>query len=158
MNITRNSVVTLSFSLRDDENTLLEESDPDISYLHGGYDGIFPMVEEKLEGQGVGYQCTVTMTPEQAFGEYDASLRRVEPRSWFPDEVSVGMRLEGEGDNGESHLFVVTDVTDDSVTVDGNHPLVGKTLVFQCEVLGVRRATPEETEHGHVHGEHGHVH
>lgn len=54
MNITRNSVVTLSFSLRDDENTLLEESDPDISYLHGGYDGIFPMVEEKLEGQGSG--------------------------------------------------------------------------------------------------------
>lgn len=158
MLIAKNSVVTLSFALRDDQNVLLEESDPEISYLHGGYDGIFPLVEESLEGQKEGYRCTVTMTPDQAFGDYDPSLRRVEPRSLFPDTVTVGMRLEGGVEGEASWLFVVTEVTEQTVTVDGNHPLVGKTLVFECEVLGVRRATTEEIEHGHVHGEHGHAH
>lgn len=158
MIIAKNSVVTLSFALRDDQGRLLEESDPEISYLHGGYDGIFPLVEETLEGQKEGFTCSVTMTPDQAFGEYDAELRRVEPLSLFPDNVKVGMKLEGGVEGEPSWMFEVIEVTDTMVTVDGNHPLVGKTLVFECQVLGVRRASAEEIEHGHVHGEHGHAH
>ena len=158
MIIAKNVVVTLSFVLRDEQGVVLEESDPEISYLHGGYDGIFSMVEEALEGQKQRFSCSATMSPEDAFGEYDERLRRVEPRSLFPENVKEGMRLEGSLDGEGTWLFVVTEVTDETVTVDGNHPLVGKTLVFDCEVLGVRLATPEETAHGHVHGEHGHVH
>ncbi len=161
MVIAKNSVVTLSYTLSDDAGALLEESDPTISYLHGGYDGIFPMVEEALEGQTVGYSCTVTMEPEDAFGEYDASLQRTEPRDLFPPQVQTGMQFEGQPEGAgedETVLYTVTEVTEDTVVVDGNHPLVGKTLVFVCTVQGVREATEEELSHGHVHGDHGHHH
>ncbi|MDE2354429.1 MAG: peptidylprolyl isomerase [Betaproteobacteria bacterium] len=161
MVIGKNSVVTLSYRLTDGEGKLLEESDPAISYLHGGYDGIFPMVEEALEGQEEGYNCTITMEPEDAFGEYDASLMRVEPRHLFPAQVKVGMQFEGQPEGAsrdETVLYTVTEVTDENVVVDGNHPLVGKRLVFACTVLGVRPATSDELQHGHVHGDHGHHH
>jgi FKBP-type peptidyl-prolyl cis-trans isomerase SlyD len=161
MIITKDSVVTLSYTLSDGEGKLLESSDPAVSYLHGGYDGIFPIVEEALEGREEGYSFTATLEPEDAFGEFDESLLRVEPRNLFPPHVKVGMQFEGKPEGGhpdEFVLYTVTDVTEDKVVVDGNHPLAGKTLVFSCTVLDVRRATPEELQHGHVHGEHGHHH
>ena len=71
------------------------------------------------------------------------------------------MQFEGQAegdDEDESILYTITDIADDKVVVDGNHPLVGKTLTFSCAVLGVRAATREELTHGHVHGEHGHHH
>ncbi|HQT81933.1 MAG: peptidylprolyl isomerase [Ferrovum sp. 37-45-19] len=161
MQICKDSVVTLSYTLTDADGTLLEQSDPSISYLHGGYDGIFPIVEEALEGQEVGYECTITMSPDEAFGEYDESLQRMEPRHLFPQHVKVGMQFEGQpegADEDETVLYTVTEVTEDKVMVDGNHPLVGKTLTINCKVEGVRVASEEELTHGHVHGEHGHHH
>ena len=161
MKIARDSVVSLSYELFDSTGELLEKVDDQISYLHGGYDGIFPLVEEALHGKEAGDKCSVTMQPEDAFGEYDHNLVEVEARSSFPKEVAVGMQFEGgpEGaDDDDFLLFTVIDVTDDEVTVDGNHPLAGKTLTFNCTVTGVRPATAEELEHGHVHGEGGHLH
>ncbi|MBU6468390.1 MAG: peptidylprolyl isomerase [Betaproteobacteria bacterium] len=161
MQISKDSVVTLSYTLTDAEGTLLEESDPNISYLHGGYDGIFPIVEEALEGKEVGYECTITMSPDEAFGEYDENLLRVEPRNLFPQHVKVGMQFEGQPEGAgdeETILYTVTEVTEDKVVVDGNHPLVGKTLTMSCKIEGVRSASQEELSHGHVHGEHGHHH
>jgi FKBP-type peptidyl-prolyl cis-trans isomerase SlyD len=101
------------------------------------------------------------MKPDDAFGEYDHNLVEVEARSSFPKEVAVGMHFEGAPEGAEDDdfvLFTVVDVTDDEVTVDGNHPLAGKTLTFNCTVTGVRPATKEELEHGHVHDEGGHLH
>lgn len=161
MKVEKDSVVSLRYELFDSTGELLEKVDDHISYLHGGYDGIFPMVEEALHGKNVGDQCSVTMKPDEAFGEYDHNLVEVEPRTSFPKEVAVGMQFEGapEGaDNDEYLLFTVVDVTDDEVTVDGNHPLAGKTLTFNCTVTDVRAATKEELEHGHVHDEGGHLH
>jgi FKBP-type peptidyl-prolyl cis-trans isomerase SlyD len=161
MSISKNSVVTLSYTLHDSDGTLLEESDPVISYLHGGYDGIFPKVEEALEGQGVGFHCSIILEPDDAFGDYDETLMRVEPRNLFPEHVSVGMQFEGQPEGGhdsETLLYTVTDMTDDTVVVDANHPLVGKTLTFGCTVREVRKASAEELQHGHVHGAHGHHH
>jgi len=99
------------------------------------------------------------LLPQDAFGEYDARLIRMEPRDQFPAEVATGMQFEGRGSESGQHLiYTVTDVTADQVVVDGNHPLAGQTLIFSCNVMEVRLATKEELSHGHVHGAHGHHH
>lgn len=161
MKIIKNTVVSLRYELSDANGTLLEKTEDPISYLHGGYDGIFPVVEEELHGKDVGAKCEVTMEPDDAFGEYEHELVRVEPRNLFPPEIAIGMQFEGgaEGADDEDYiLYTVVDVTDTEVTVDGNHPLAGKTLNFVGVVTGVRAATAEEIEHGHIHGEGGHHH
>ncbi len=161
MKIAKNAVVSLTYQLADADGTLIEKAGDPISYLHGGYDGIFPTVEEALEGKNIGDTFSVSMEPDDAFGEYEHELVRAEPRDMFPKEVAVGMQFEGgaEGDDDEDFmLYTVTEVTDDEVTVDGNHPLAGKSLVFSGTVTGVRAASAEELTHGHVHGEGGHHH
>ncbi len=161
MKIEKNAVVSLTYELTDASGALLEKNSEPISYLHGGYDGIFPAVEEVLHGKAVGDKFSVSMEPDDAFGEYEHDLVRSEPRSMFPKDVAVGMQFEGgaEGDDDEDYmLYTVTEVTDDEVTVDGNHPLAGKALVFAGMVTAVRPATAEELSHGHVHGDDGHHH
>ncbi len=161
MKIAKNAVVSLTYELTDAGGVLLEKTSEPISYLHGGYDGIFPMVEEALEGKDVGDKFTVSMEADDAFGEYEHDLVRVEPRDVFPKDVAVGMQFEGgaEDDNDEDYvLYTVVEVNDKEVTVDGNHPLAGKALVFSGTITGVRAATAEELSHGHVHGEGGHHH
>lgn len=161
MKIAKNAVVSLTYQLADATGTVIEQTGDPISYLHGGYDGIFPTVEEALEGKNIGDKFSVSMEPDDAFGEYEHDLVRAEPRDMFPKEVAVGMQFEGgaEGDDDEDFmLYTVTEVTDDEVTVDGNHPLAGKSLVFSGTITGVRAASAEELTHGHVHGEGGHHH
>lgn len=160
MDIEKNSVVSLNFELRDSEGNILEKSDEPVVYLHGGYDGIFPRVEEALHGKTVNDSIDIRLEPDDAFGEYDAELVRVEPRELFPAEnIEVGMQFEGGSDDSdEPVIYTVTEVTDDKVVVDGNHPLAGQALDFKCTVTDVRMASPEELAHGHVHGPHGHAH
>lgn len=161
MKITKDTVVSLRYELYDAEGELLEKIEEPVSYLHGGYDGIFPLVEEILHDKDVGDSCSVTMQPDDAFGEYDHDLVEVEPRNAFPKDVEVGMQFEGgpeSADDEDCVLYTVVEVTDDEVTVDGNHPLAGKTLTFNCAITGVRPASAEELAHGHVHGEGGHHH
>jgi FKBP-type peptidyl-prolyl cis-trans isomerase SlyD len=157
--ITRDTVVSLSYELYDADGGLIEKGESPIEYLHGGYSGIFPMVEKALDGKSVGETCRVRLAPEDAFGEYDADLVRVETRDKFPAEVNVGMQFEGKSEkNDGTVVYTVTDIAEDKVVVDGNHPLAGQTLNFQCVVSAVRVATQEELTHGHVHGPHGHHH
>lgn len=159
MQVGRNTVVTISYELFDSAGKLIEKTAEPISYLHGGYHGIFPRVEDVLDGKGVGERCQIRLEPEDAFGEYDAQLVRTEPRDRFPANVKVGMQFEGAPEGSKEYItYTVTDVTDDQVVVDGNHPLAGQTLVFNCTVTHVRTATGEELTHGHVHGPHGHHH
>lgn len=92
------------------------------------------------------------MLPENHFGEYDSDLVRIEPRNSLPDNIKIGMQLEGEEENSKRKLiYTITDITENKVIVDGNHPLAGMTLHFDCTVTGVRPATEEEISHGHVH-------
>ena len=159
MRIEKDSVVSLNYKLSDLAGKIMEEPDAPISYLHGGYDGIFPMVEEELHSKQVGYSCSVLMEPENTFGEYDSDLVRVEPRDLFPDNITVGMQFEGgEEGSDDAFIYTVTDIAEDKVVVDGNHPFAGVTLRFDCTVTAVRPATAEELAHGHVHGAHGHEH
>ena len=159
MRIEKDTVVSLNYKLSDLAGKIMEEPDAPISYLHGGYDGIFPMVEEELHSKEVGYSCSVLMEPENTFGEYDSELVRVEPRDLFPDNVTVGMQFEGgEEGSDDAFIYTVTDIAEDKVVVDGNHPFAGVTLRFDCTVTAVRPATAEELAHGHAHGAHGHEH
>jgi len=155
----KNTVVALTYELTDTDGRVVEKTDGPIDYLHGGYDGIFPLVEQALAGKTVGDSCRARLAPDDAFGEYDAELMHLEPRSKFPANIAVGMRFEGRGvESGATLVYSVTNVAGDKVVVDGNHPLAGRTLQFACTVTAVRAATAEELEHGHVHGAHGHEH
>lgn len=161
MEIVKNSVVALHYEMFDADGNSLDktQSDEPMVYLHGGYDGIFPVVEEALHGKKVGEKIDVTMEPDDAFGEYDAELVRIEPLDVFPAEIEVGMMFEADDpESGDIMLFTVTEIADGKVVVDGNHPLAGKRLRFVATVSEVRAASAEELDHGHVHGEHGHHH
>ncbi len=159
MRIEKDTVVSLNYELTDASGKVLEKTDSPISYLHGGYGGIFPLVEEELHEKEIGYSCSITMEPEDTFGEYDAELIRVEPRNAFPENVTVGMHFEGGAEGTDDFIiYKVTDVTNDTVIVDGNHPFAGITLNFACTVTDVRPATVDEISHEHVHGAHGHGH
>ncbi len=159
MQIAKNTVVTLSYKVHDTDGNLIDAGEQPLVYVHGGYDGIFPTLEEALHGKEVGTKLELKLLPEEAFGEYDAALVNVESRSLFPDEIEVGMQFERAADDGEEDmLFTITEIEGDKVVVDGNHPLAGQALLFACTVDEVRQATAEELSHGHVHGPGGHQH
>jgi FKBP-type peptidyl-prolyl cis-trans isomerase SlyD len=159
LKIGKNTVVELKFALKESNGVALESSQEAVGYLHGGYTGIFPAVEERLEGLDEGAEVEVRLTPADAFGEYDETLKRTEPKSAFPRNIKVGMRFEGKGaTSGETHIYTITAIKGDKVEVDGNHPYAGKTIDFRCQVVSVRPASSEEIAHGHVHGPGGHHH
>jgi FKBP-type peptidyl-prolyl cis-trans isomerase SlyD len=162
MKIAKNTVVTLHYKLSDAQNNLIEESREPMVYLHGGYENTLPKIEEALEGKDVGFQTTIQVEPEDAFGEYDPDLVKIEPRNRLPDPLEIGMQFEGTPDSEtageESLIFTVTDIADDKVVLDGNHPLAGMALRFSLDVAEVRAASDEEVAHQHVHGAHGHHH
>lgn len=159
MQVGKDWVVTLSYQLFGTDGELIEETEAPVEYLHGGYGGMFPAVETALEGKSVGETCQVRLVPDEGFGDYDAELVHVEPRDKFPDNVAVGMQFEGKGDeSGDTIVYTVTEIAEDKVVVDGNHPLAGQTLHFECTIVSARPASAEELAHGHAHGAHGHHH
>ena len=154
MQVVKNTVVTLDYNVTDPDGELVDAGKEPLVYLHGGYDDIFPMIEEALQGKKIGESVVVKMQPDDAFGEYDADLIQIEPRKSFPKELQVGMQFEGlpeGGDEDEVMIYRVTEVADDRVVLDGNHPLAGMALIFTCTVTAVRPASAEEIEHGHIH-------
>ena len=158
MKIAKNTVVSVAYKLSDAQGNVIEESDEPMVYLHGGYDGTFPKIEEALDGQEQGFETKLQLEPDDAFGDYDQELIKIEPRDRFPEPLEVGMQFEGvpeDGDEEDAIVYTVTDVAEDKVVLDGNHPLAGMALRFELKVTEVREATAEEIEHGHVHGETG---
>ena len=158
MKIAKDTAVTLQYRVADANGRLIEQSKDPMVYLHGGYDNTLPKIEEALDGHEVGYETTLHLQPEDAFGLRDESLVRVIPKSEFPPGVKVGGQLEGRTDDGQPRVFHVMKIKGPEVHLDGNHPLAGKALRFTLKVTGVRAATAEEIAHRHVHGEHGHHH
>jgi FKBP-type peptidyl-prolyl cis-trans isomerase SlyD len=160
LQIARNKVVTIHYTLRDEQGTVIDSSGGrgPLAYLHGK-GNIIPGLEQALAGKGAGDRLEVTIAPEQAYGVRDERLVQILPRSRFPEgaEVAVGMQMRASGPQGP-RIVTVMKVERDFVTVDGNHPLAGRTLHFSVEVAEVRKATHEEVAHGHVHGPGGHHH
>ena len=164
MKIGRDAVVSLSYTLKDAQGEVIEEGKEPMTYLHGGYGNVFPLVEQALQDKGVGQGVRVKLEPPDAFGGYNEELLRVEERTQFPETLEVGMMFEGipgdaaASEEDRSTVFTVTDIADGKVILDGNHPLAGIGLLFECKVLSIRAASAEELSHGHVHGPGGHHH
>ncbi len=155
---------TVGANRKRSDGELVDAGKEPLVYLHGGHDDIFPKIEEAVQGKKIGETVKVKLQPEEAFGDYDEELIQIEPRSQFPKELQVGMQFEGGPEGGDDDDFIiyrVTDIADDKVVLDGNHPLAGMSLIFTCTVTAVRPASDEELAHGHVHsgdGEDGHCH
>ena len=154
--ITKDSAVTITYKVTTPQGKPLDAGH--LSYLHGGYENIFPKVEAALDGQAVGFSTTLQLAVEDAFGARDESLVRTIPKSEFPPGVKVGGQLQGVGNDGQPAVFNVVKIKGPEVHLDGNHPLAGQALTFSCKVTEVRAASPEEVAHRHVLGAHGHHH
>jgi FKBP-type peptidyl-prolyl cis-trans isomerase SlyD len=158
--IEKNRVVTIHFTLRDEQGAVIDSSSgrAPLSYLHGK-GNIIPGLEQALVGKAAGDKLDVTVAPEQAYGRRDERLVQTVARNLFGEiaELKPGMQVRASGRQG-ARLVNVVRVERDFVTVDGNHPLAGRTLRFSLEVAEVRKATHEEVSHGHVHGSAGHAH
>ncbi len=160
MHVEKNRVVTLNYTLRDEQGTILDASNGrrPLSYLHGK-GNIIPGLEQALVGKAAGDKLDVTVAPEQGYGPRDERLVQIVPRTKFGDVegLAPGMQVRATGQRGPRMVTVVR-VDRDFVTIDGNHPLAGRTLHFSVEVAEVRKATHDEVAHGHAHGPDGHHH
>lgn len=159
MKIAKNSVVTINYTLTDEGGEVLDTSkgrEP-LSYIQG-LGNIIPGLEQSLDGRAAGDTFKVSILPTDAYGDRDESRVVKVARDRFAgvEDLEIGMQFRAEGAEGGSQIVTVTAVEKDTVTVDANHPLAGKTLNFDVEVVGVREATPDEISHGHVHGPGGH--
>ena len=159
MQVAMNTVVSMTYELKNANGEVLEASTEPVAYLHGGYDNIFPKVEEAMHGKNVGDKVEVSLEPDDAFGEYDEELVQIEPASAFPTkDLKVGMQFEGEDETGDVILYTITEIADGKVVVDGNHPWAGERMLFIATIVDVRPAQQEEISHQHVHGAGGHHH
>ena len=159
MQIAMNTIVTMTYEIKDTDGNILESGSEPISYLHGGYDNIFPKVEEAMHGKKIGDTLELGLEPSDAFGEYDAELVQIEPKSAFPEaELKIGMQFEGDDNSGEIIVYTVTDITEDKVVVDGNHPWAGEKIFFKAKIKDVRLANEKEIKHKHAHKNNEHRH
>jgi FKBP-type peptidyl-prolyl cis-trans isomerase SlyD len=159
MNIAPRTAVTIEYTLKDDAGKVLDTSEgrKPLTYLHG-LGNLVPGLEKALEGKEPGTSLEVTLTPEEGYGHRDEALVRKLPLRKLADKnPQPGRRTRATYDDGQ-RFVLVTAVSGDYATVDGNHPLAGITLHFAVKVVEVREATKDELEHGHVHGEGGHQH
>jgi FKBP-type peptidyl-prolyl cis-trans isomerase SlyD len=155
MKVSKDCVVSLEYRLHLGDGKTVDESAPGapLSYLHGRGQ-IVPGLEGQLEGLSAGDSKQVVVAPAQGYGEHDARGLQVVPRTMLPPgpELQVGMTLQAQTEGGDIIPITIRELRGDSVVVDLNHPLAGKTLHFDIKVSEVRQATAEELEHGHAHG------
>lgn len=147
------SVVTLQYRVSDTLGEVIAESEAnEPEQFLMGTNGLLPKIQEALLGQQVGFSTKIQLEPEDAFGDYDAEQLRVEERQHFPVELEPGMQFEGLPEGCKQHdadrFYTVTDVTDEAVVLDGNHPLAGIAVRFEVTLIAVRGATASELEQG----------
>ena len=160
MQIADNTVVSLDYTLKDDQGVTLDtSSNGEFVYLHGAQN-IIAGLENALTGKTTGDEISVSVSPEEAYGERNDVMVQVVPQDMFEagQTIEVGMQFHAESPEGDMITVTVTEVEGENVTVDGNHPLAGLNLNFDVKIVDVRPATEEEIAHGHVHGVGGHQH
>ena len=160
MEIAADRVVTIHYTLKNDQGAIIDSSaggEP-LAYIQG-HGNLVAGLEKALEGKQDGATLAVVIAPQDGYGVHDAALiQRVPKRSLQGSgEIKKGMQFQARTGDG-MRLFTVTAIIGDMITLDGNHPLADQTLHFDVQIVGVRDATAEELEHGHVHGAGGHHH
>lgn len=161
MSLEMNKVVTFNYTLKDVEGAVLDSTankEP-LTFI-SGTSQILPTLEEALGGILIGGKKNVKIAAAEAYGEYDEKAVQKIKKDQFPPEakVEVGVRYVANSPEGGQMPFIITDVKEQEVTVDFNHPLAGKDLEFDVELVDIRDATTEEIQHGHVHGPGGNHH
>ncbi len=160
MKIEDDKVVGIHYKLEDNEGNVLDSSEgrEPLYYLHG-YGNIIPGLEDELEGKSIKEKFTVKVQPEDGYGEYNKEMVYVIERTKFPDpeNIEIGMTFTSNAQGQQINLNVIG-MEGNDITLDANHPLAGKELNFDVEVVEIRDASKEEIQHGHVHGPGGHHH
>ncbi len=160
MQIESNSVVTLHYVLKDNEGTIIDQSDDDsFLYLHGAMN-IIPGLENALAGKSAGDELSIKVAPEDGYGLKEEERIQEVPKDMFEgaEQIEPGVQFHAQSPDGQAVVVTVVEVKDDVVVIDGNHALAGVDLNFDVKIVDVREASEEEVEHGHVHGPHGHAH
>ena len=160
MNISKDTVVSIDYTLTNDQGEVLDSSSgrEPLAYLQG-YGNLIPGLEKEMEGKLKGDKLIAIIAPENGYGLRDKELVQEIPLANFHDasEVKVGVQFQVENEH-DTRIATVVSVDEKSATVDMNHPLADQTLHFDVEVIDVRKPTKEELQHGHVHGAGGHHH
>jgi len=147
--IKRDKFVSLTYTITDEHNDILERIDMPVNYVHGRDSQVIEKVEKALEGCAQGDEISVELSPDEGFGEHQPELTFVDNLENVPPEFRhIGAEVEFQNDKGESRMFRVTRIEDDKLTVDGNHPFAGKVITYNIKVNTVRDATPDEIANG----------
>lgn len=147
--IRRNKFVSLTYSITDENNEILERIDMPVNYVHGRDSQVIDKIETALEGHQAGDEVSIELSPEEGFGEHQSELTFTDDINNVPPEFRhVGAEVEFQNDKGESRMFRVSKIKDGKLTVDGNHPFAGKAITYNIRVDTVRDATPDEITNG----------
>ncbi|MGD8925211.1 MAG: FKBP-type peptidyl-prolyl cis-trans isomerase [Thioalkalispiraceae bacterium] len=154
--VTAQKVITFTYSIKDGEGNILEQSDMPMSYIHQVDGKMYPSAEKAMDGKKVGDEVSVSITPEEGFGYPDPELMHIERIENVPPEyLRIGAEAMFEDEQGETITMKVTKIENGEVTLDANHPFAGKTVVFVMRVVAVRDATEHEIGTGEVIDMHG---
>lgn len=143
--ICKHKFVSLTYTITDEDDNILESNDLPVEYIQGTPNQVIGKIEQALEGHQTGDTVSVKLNPEEGFGEYQPELIFSDDIANVPEQFhSIGAEIEFQNDQGESKIFRVTEITDDKLTVDGNHPFAGKTITYHISIDKVRDATEAE--------------
>ena len=150
--VEKNKVVQIEYILRLPDGEVLDESKGEpLAYIQG-IGQLIPGLEKGIEGMTLGEERDIVVQPEDAYGEYMEDALQEVPKSAFQDTpVQPGMSFNVRTTDGRTIPVTIKEVKEETVVVDFNHPLAGKVLHFWVKVVGLRDATPEELQHGHIH-------
>ena len=158
MPIQANKVVSVNYTLKDSEGVIIDSTanSPPFAYISGS-EQILSKLEEEVSGMIIDSRKNIKLTASEAYGDYDEKDVQQAKRDQFPEDfnLEVGMRYVANSPDGKHMPFVITEISDNVITIDFNHPLAGKNLEFEVELVDIRDATAEEMNHGHVHGPDG---
>jgi len=152
--VAKNKAVFFKYLVLDEQGRTLEQSDLPIGYIHGAGSALLDKLERELEGHAAGEVVDVFVTPEEGFGEHDPNLTFTDDLENVPEELRyIGAEAQMQNEAGEVKTFIVTDISNGKLTVDGNHPFAGKNVIFRVTITDVRDASPAEIASGYPEGQ-----